>query len=310
MKTITFLLCAITWCTTVAQQDNYGITLGAHIPAQAENIPQGAKQFLLNKLGKIITDNGISDDVNNPRFILVPNVTVLSKNITPTAPPKIAYALEVTLYIGDGIGGNLFQSQSIMAKGVGTNELKAYTSAIKSINTSHPKIKKLINDGKNEILAYYDQQCDAIGKKAAALEASGQTTKALITILNIPEASNCFNQQNRKIASLYKKAINEDCSRKLNAAKALWAGNQDLGTANAIGELLASIEPRASCFSEVKSFYQKLSDRVMELSDRGWEYQLMELEVDKSEIEAARAIGVAFGTNQAQNVTYNTRGWF
>jgi len=142
------------------------------------------------------------------------------------------------------------------------------------------------------------------------LEASGQTTQALGTILNIPETSSCFTKQYPKISKLYKRAINEDCNRKLNAAKSLWAANQDLNTANEVGSILASIEPRSSCFSEVKTFYDQIGNRVAELYDRRWEYQLMELDIDKSEIEAARAIGVAYGTNQAQNITYNTKGWY
>lgn len=293
-----------------AQENNNGITLGGHIPQQAENLPSGAKRMLLNKLGKIITDNGISDNVKNPRFILVPNISVLSKNITPTAPPKIAYSLEVTFYVGDGIAGNLFESETIIAKGVGTNELKAYTSAIRNIKTANPNLIRLIKNSKEEILAYYDEECSTLSKEASSLEAQGKTGEALATITSIPEASTCHDKNNQKIKRLYKKAIDEDCIRKLNKAKAIWAANQELDAASIAGAILASIEPQSACFSQVKAVYANISKRVLELTNRSWEYQLMELEINKNVIEAARDIGVAYGTNQAQNVTYNTRGWY
>ncbi|MFK7811457.1 MAG: hypothetical protein AB8B59_03120 [Maribacter sp.] len=297
----------ITFCNA---QDNNSITLGAHIPEQAEKIPNGAKRLLINKLGKIITDNGISDNVKNSRFILVPNVSVLSKDITPTAPPKIALKLEVTLYVGDGVGGNLFESESIMAKGVGTNELKAYTNAISNIRTTNPKIEQLIAESKKEILSYYEEHCSEIGATANSLEAQGKTGEALFTITNIPVSTNCFKKNDQKIKTLYGKAINEDCKRKLNQASSIWAANQSLNAANEAGFLLASIDPRSNCFDDVKKLYEKIAVRVKDISDRGWEYQLKGLELEKDTIDAAREIGVAYGNNQAQNVTYNTRGWF
>ncbi len=290
-------------------QDNNSITLGAHIPDQVEAIPDGAKRLLLNKLGEIITDNGISDNVKNSRFILTPNVSVLSKNITPTAPPKIALTLAVTLYVGDGIGGNLFESQTLNVKGVGTNELKAYTNAIKNIKTRNPLIKSLITNSKSEILEYYEKHCNEVSSKAASLEAQGKTGEALFTITNIPVSTSCFKKNDQKIKSLYTKAINEECKRNLNTAKAIWSANQNLEAANKAGFLLSEIDPNSSCFSEVKELYNKIANRVRAISDRGWEIQLKELDLEKDAIDAAREIGVSYGNNQAQNVTYNTRGW-
>jgi len=291
-------------------QGNNSINLGAHIPKQAEEIPSGAKRLLLNKLGKIITDNGISDNVKNSRFILVPNVSVLTKNITPTAPPKIAISLEVTFYIGDGIGGNLFASETIMAKGVGTNELKAYTHAIKNIRTNNPLIRDLITSSKNEILTYYEEHCNTISSNASSLEAQGKVGEALFAITNIPASTKCFKKNDQKIRSLYTKAINEACHYNLNAARAIWVANQDLNAANEAGFLLASIDPRSSCFSEVRTLYNEIASRVKSISDRGWEYELKKIDLEKDSINAARDIGVAYGKSQAQNITYNTKGWF
>lgn len=294
----------------ILAQDNNKINLGAHIPQQVESIPAGAKRLLLNKLGKIITDNGISDDVSNSRFILVPNVSVLTKNITPTAPPKIAITLEITFYVGDGLAGNLFASETLTAKGVGTNELKAYTNAIGRIQTKSKALTGLIEKAKQEILDYYEMECQTVANRASSLEKQGRFKEALFTITNIPESTTCFSKHDQKITSLYKKAIDEDCVEKLNLAQAIWTSNQDFKAANEAGVLLASIRPQASCFSKVQQLYSKISARVKEVSDRGWELTLMEVDLTKTNIEAAREVGVAFGENQPQNVTYNTRGWF
>ena len=56
--------------------------------------------------------------------------------------------------------------------------------------------------------------------------------------------------------------------------------------------------------------FSKISSRVKDLSDRSWNYQLKVLDLKKRAINAARDIGVAYGRNQPQNITYNTRGWY
>lgn len=311
MKNIIYILLFIT-TTVVAQgtSNDNGISLGAYIPSQAEGIPASAKKMFVNKLGQIITKNGVSDNVYNSRFILVPNVTVLSKDITPTAPPKIALNLGVTLYIGDGVAGNLFESEYIELKGVGTNETKAYISALKRLSPKNAAIQDFISRGKQKIINYYNDNCNLIIKKAGSFEAQGQLEEAIEQLANVPEASTCFDKVKSKMSSLYKKYIDQDCKRKLAEAQSVWAANQDIDAANEAGAILATINPEANCFSQVKSLYSKISSRVKELSDRSWNYKLMVLDLNKRAINAARDVGVAYGKNQPQNVTYNTRGWY
>lgn len=311
MKNIIYILLFIS-TAVVAQSTstNNGILLGAYIPSQAEGIPASAKKMFVNKLGQIITKNGISDNVYNSRFILVPNVTVLSKDVTPTAPPKVALNLGVTLYIGDGVAGNLFESEYFELKGVGTNETKAYISALKRLSPKNTAVQDFIARGKQKIINYYNENCDLIVKKSGSLESQGQLEEALEQLANVPEASSCFDKIERKMSNLYQKVIDRDCKLKLAEAQAIWAANQNIDAANEAGAILASIDPEANCFSQVKSLFSKISSRVKDLSDRSWNYKLKVLDLNKRAIDAARDVGVAYGRNQPQNVTYNTRGWY
>ncbi len=287
-----------------------GISLAAYVPQQVEGVPASAKKMLLNRLTQIITKNGISNNIYNSRFVLAPNIAVISKDITPTAPPKTALNLNVTLYIGDGVSGTLFASQSIELKGVGTNENKAYISAIKRLSPKNPEIIEFVEKGKEKIIEYYNTNCSLIIKKASALEAQNQYEEALAVLANVPEASTCFNKVKSKITSLYKKSIDRDCKQRLAEASAIWAANQDINAANEAGEILSGVEPQGACYSQVKALYAKISARVKDLSDRGWKYQLKVLDLKKTAIKAARDVGVAYGKNQPKNVTYNVRGWY
>lgn len=312
MKKIICIALFFVATSLVAQEksSNDGISLAAYVPQQVEGIPASAKKMLLNRLTQIITKNGISENVYNSRFILAPNVAVLSKDITATAPPKTALNLNVTLYIGDGISGTLFASQSIELKGVGNNENKAYIAAIKRLSPKNPEILEFVAKGKEKIIEYYNNNCSLILKKAAALEAQNEFEEALVVLTNVPEASTCFNKVKSKIAILYKKSIDRDCKQKLAEASAIWSANQNIDAANEAGAILSTVEPQGACYGQVKSLYAKIAARVKDLSDRGWKYQLKVLDLKKTAIRAARDVGVAYGKNQPNNVTYSVRGWY
>ncbi|WP_417854940.1 hypothetical protein [Xanthomarina gelatinilytica] len=307
-KIITIVFCFVA-TISVAQDNNYDISLGAYIPTQAEGIPASAKSMLNNKLGQIITSNGISDDVRNSRFIITPNITVLSKDVIGSAPTKIALNLEMTLYIGDGIAGNLFSSESFQLKGVGTNETKAYMQAIKQLKPSNKKVEDFIANGKAKIIDYYNTNCNQIIAESKSLENLNKFDEALFLLVNVPVASDCFDNVKNKIPSLYQKAIDEDCLTKYGEAQAIWAANQDIDAANEAGSILASVSPQAACFKNVKSLFSKIEARVKDLQDRDWKIQLLEIDLQKSAIQAAKEVGVAYGKNQP-NTVYNIRGWY
>ncbi len=311
MKRLLYIIIFVA-TSMVAQEkkNNDGIALAAYVPQQIENVPSGARKMLLNRLTQVITKNGIGNNAYNARFVLTPNVEVLSKDITATAPPKIALNLNVTLYIGDGVTGDLFASESIELKGVGTNENKAYISAIKRLTPKNPNVLSFIEKGKGKIIEYYNNNCDLLIKKAASLESQNEFEEALIVLTNVPEVSTCLDKVKSKVESLYKKSIDRDCKQKLNEASAIWAANQDIDAANEAGALLSSVEPQGACYGQVKSLYAKIASGVKDLSDRSWKYQLKVLDLQRSAIKAARDVGVAYGKNQPKSVSYNVRGWY
>lgn len=309
MKKIITLVFSLMATVLVAQENNYDISLGAYIPNQVEGIPDNAKAMLINKLGQLITSNGISDDVTNSRFIITPNITVMSKDVIGSAPTKVALNLEMTLYIGDGIAGNLFASESFSLKSVGNNETKAYMQAIKQLKPSNKKLQDFINNGKAKIIDYYNTNCKQLLAESKVMENQNKYEDALSILVSVPISSDCFNDVKNKIESLYQKVIDNDCKIKLSEAQAIWTANQDINAANDAGSLLASIDPQAACFKDVQKLFSKIEARVNDLQDRDWKLKLQDFELRKSAIEAARAIGVAYGNNQP-NTVYNVRGWY
>lgn len=290
--------------------DTERLNVSVWIPEQ-DNLPEGAKRNLENKLMQIATNNGLSGDQAGSRFILTANMIVTSKDITPTAPPMEAYNIDVTFYIGDGLDGTKFASYTTSVKGVGRNETKALNSAFKNIKIDNSKYQSFISRGKKKIIEYYNTRCNFLIKEAQTLASQNRFEEAMYKLSGVPEVcKDCYDECLDAVAPMYQAHIDRDCKMKLNKANNIWAANQSVEAANAAGALLSTIEPNAVCFGEVKSLASKIASRVKGIDGREWKYILKDQAQTSEMIAAYRAIGVAYGNGQPESITYNVRGWW
>ncbi|WP_300569781.1 hypothetical protein [Flavobacterium sp.] len=304
------------FATVSIAQDNKSdelgkIALATYIPAQ-ESMSEQATNMLTNKLGQIISTNGIAKSSYNSRFIITANANVMTKDLLATAPPMTALTLDVTLYIGDGIDGKKFASKSLTLKGVGTNETKAYIDAMKNINQNDAGIQSFVTNGKNKIVEYYKANCSLIIKEAQLLEKQNRFDEAIFMLTSVPaECTDCYNKTMAIIPSMYKKMIDRDCKVKLMEANNLWNATQDYDTAMTVGGILSSIDPASACVGEAKALSAKVGKRVIEIDKREWNLNYeKEVGLQKDLIKAYRDVGVAYGNGQPKSVTYNVVGWW
>lgn len=290
------------------------IELTAFVGEQPEAMPGGAAAMLENKLGQVLSQNGLSSAAFNSRFIITPHITVLTKDLTATAPPMTALTLEVTLAIGDGFEGRKFATQSLTVKGVGTNENKAYIEAIKQINPSNPALQAFLATGKSKILDYYNTKCPTILQQAKALESQNKIGEALYMLTTVPDAAaDCYKKSMAAAEPLYKKQIEQDCKTRLMEAQTVWNANQNYEGAQQAGEILAGIDPLASCYGDVKALAAKIGKRVQEIDKREWQLTVdQEVGLERDRIKAMRDIGVAWGKGQpkTQTTNYIVKGWW
>ncbi|MBU3680643.1 MAG: hypothetical protein FGM16_01740 [Flavobacterium sp.] len=320
MKKLFLAICVLGMTLSSAAQNSVGksddgarIALTPYIPAQIEGLTPAVKASLSNKLSQIATANGLGGS-SNSRFIITTNVSVLTKDITPTAPPMHAYTLEVTLYIGDGLEGTLFSSQSVTLKGVGVNETKAYIAALNGLKTKDPVYQTFIEKGKNKIMEYFNSKCDFILKDAQTMAAQNKYEEAIMKLTSVPEVCKaCYDKAMDAVAPIYQKQIDRQCKQRLMEATTAWNAAQDLASAENAGGILSQIEPGASCYKEALALSSKIAQRVKELDQREWKFQMKQqqddVDIQKATIKAARDIGVAYGNNQP-DVVYKVYGWW
>jgi len=168
-----------------------------------QEIPQAAKNLLLTKMKQICTKNGLAGDSENPFFIMDAKIDVLSKELTPTAPPMHALNMQLSLSIKDALTGNVYSETSVELKGVGQNETKAYMAGLQAVNAGNAQFKAMVDKGKEKILEFYNSQCDFVISKATALQKQGNNKDATKVLKSVPSVcKECYDKSMTILATI------------------------------------------------------------------------------------------------------------
>lgn len=270
------------------------VALAAFVPDQAEGIPTSARQMLQNKMQQIAIQNGIGGAGSSPRFFIVPLVTVLSKEITATAPPMHAMNLEFTFYIVDAVSKSIFSQTTISAKAVGQTEDKAYIAALKNLNPKAGQFKGFVETGKTKIMEYYNSQCDVVMKGAQALAGQKKYEEALFNLLSVPDVCReCFDKCMDLSVEIYKQYANYKCTEYMSGAKAAWAAmNSDKAA-----EFLGKITPDMECYPQAVELTEQITQKMLADGANVWTFKMKQFDanVDKEKlmIEAGKEVAVA-----------------
>ena len=274
------------------------IALSIVLPEQANALPNGAETYLVNKLKQAATMNGLAAEEGYSRFFMTAVITPLTRDIVAGPPQQIAQNLEITLYIADAFDQKIFATTSVNAKGVGTNETKAYNDAVKHINPNSKQFKEFAETGKAKIIAYYEAQCDNIIKKAQSMAKQKNYEAAIYELTAIPDVCKCYDRALEATAEIYQQYIDYLCDVNLANARMAWAAEQNSEGAKKAGEYLAYIYPDAKCYKEGMDLYREIKGKV--LDDWKFEMKIYQdgVDLEKERIKAWRDVGVAYGNHQ------------
>src|SRR5690606_23897524 len=256
-KTIIFILSMVAFAgiknpASAQSSDNVGVfSIATYLDPIVEEKTTGATSVLENKLGQIVSANGMGNGFS--RFIITANVTVITKDVLGTAPTTYAYTLDLTLVIGDGIDGNVFARYPMTIKGVGNNETKALISALRTVDPKNKELQAFVSKAKEQIVNYYSSRCDLVIKQARMLENQNQFDEAIYSLMSIPEASSCYTKGLDVVNEIYNQKIERECKIKLQEAKNLRSANPAVEGANKVAAILNEIDPRATVYKEVAS---------------------------------------------------------
>ena len=294
---LTICIAALISATMFAAETEF-LPISVYAADNSENFPEGAKAMIENKLTQLLTRNGIAGLDYMGQFVLTVTTTPLDKDIIAGPPMKISEKMKMNLYIVDAYAKTIFSSTSFSVRGLGETENKCYLNAISRMPLQTPQIAQFIQEGKEKIIGYYDHEGEALIKKAQYLAKQKKYDEALFWVALIPQQSKHYDAALAAGQAIYQQYINNECNVNLAAARQAWAAHQNANGAEAAGEFLAKILPDAACYGDAMALYKEIKGKVLD----DWKFEMKQyqdgVDLEKQRIEAARAVGVAYGTHQ------------
>ncbi|MFW5758560.1 MAG: hypothetical protein ACOCYO_07760 [Bacteroidota bacterium] len=173
--------------------DKERIAINPKIPEDAEMQAQ-AKNLLLSRMNNIINLNGMAAQNEMSYFAMVPEISVLAEEITATSPPMHTVALLVSFSIVDNFSGNVFGETSMEVRGVDKSRERAYSQAFSSLNPRSGQFKVFMEKSKDQILGFYNTECDMVISTAQSLVQQDRKNEAIKLLESVPPVSGeCYD---------------------------------------------------------------------------------------------------------------------
>lgn len=245
-------------------------------------IPATAHRMLDSKLTQIVTKCGLASDSPIPRFVITADTQLIAKEVTATAPVMTVVEVATTVYVGDAETGQLFGTYAYApAKGVGTNETKAYLDALKKINVNDQGVIRFVEDSKVKILEFYNSQIDIIIAEAQTLMSSQKYDDAMTLLSTVPDVcKDAYAKAMTMITKIYQAKIDNEGQALYNEAYALWTTSKTADSALAVVELIAQINPLSAAavqgrnlVKDIENHHNGIEARRREIEARNWEFQ-------------------------------------
>ena len=289
---------AVVGLLPIRAQEDCAIPLMVFVPEQSEAIPFTAQSTLETRMRQMITLGGMEGGSDFAYFSLVANTIESSKEVLSGIRPLVTINVELELFVGNNFTGEKFTSTSIMLKGAGRNEAQAYNAAFQSINSQNKDVQQFLSMAKKKIKQYYDTQATAIVNQARAYAVRQEYEDALCLLASIPTCSARYGEVEKAILDIFQNYVDYDCAVKVQKARTIWAATQNPAGAAQAGAYLAAVNPASSCYGDAIALVDAIRLRVGDDWEFSKELQRDAVMLEKARIEAARAIGVAYGNNQ------------
>lgn len=295
------------------QEMEFGkITITPYVPTES-GLKGMAAKLLETKLKRIVTVGDAAGGFDR-RFVIVPELNVMSESTTASIPQKTSLKANFTFFIGDGVSGSLFGSTDMEVIGVGDNYESALCSAIRKISANDEKLQGLIIEGKQRIVKYYNNAAPVLIKEAEKYTANMDYETALSKLAVIPAICKDYDKAQKLIVQCGKKILEKNNAELLAAARAAWNASPDREGAKKASGYIAQITISSQTIEkEVNHLNNQMRQRLIRLDDKELELRQAQIASDENiRIEEIRASANVTSSvwNSLPNLVYSIFSWF
>ena len=254
-----FLIVCCNWQTFSQNKFNLPVA----VILADDSVPAEAGNVLTTKLKSILTKNGYMASDGVQRFVLTAKISIGTKDILPTNPPRISQKMDVTFFIGDVIDNRIYESCTVEAKGIGVNENKAFISSFQSISSQNKELAEMLTVARTSISEYYRNTYKMVLKKADALVRNKEYDAAIYELTSIPEVDATITAEcQNAVIAVYQQKIDDEARPLLREAKSIWMAEKNHDAGKKASELLARISPMSSVVGEADALLGEIDKKL------------------------------------------------
>ncbi len=271
---------------------------------QTDDVPDEALTHLANRLNSIMTSDGAVTGASDTRFFIAGRFSHIMDEILPGPPKQYAVHSELTIYVGDAESETLYGSCRFDLRGVGNSKQRALINALRPLNENNPKLKKLLQQASDKVLAYYDTNSSQILTKARKAAAVQNYEEAMYYAFSIPECCKSYGKAVSDGLEYYQKYIDINGRKLFEHARAYWIAQPNAEGASKAIPILLQIPVGSSVYPEAEKLVGEMSSVVKD--DKQFEQRKKyqdSVDMKKMEITSAKEIGVAWGRGQQPKTT-------
>lgn len=283
LKAILFILfCAFSPFNSEAQTSDSSntllgrITIGVSNPKVSDEVGKVQDDKIKSRILKAVNKSSLSAVNTNAEFSIHSSLELYDEQTMDGLRSRTVVNLELALNIQQRGTQKVFSSFTKKLNGIGSDKKRAINNALKKVSFDESAFQRFINDGKQEIVNYYTNNCSSIIQKIQAAYDNSNFKKAIILSAAIPsEIEGCFAKAQEIREKAYIGYRNTFCKELLLLAKsAMTQNNFQLA-----GRYLSHVDPKSSCYKEAGTLLNQLHTEYNVQVQQQQEYNLEVLQI-------------------------------
>lgn len=244
-------------------------------------LPADAGNTLRQRLVQLVTQNGFGS--LSGEFVLTPNVLVIDKQATATAPAQFIVDLELSLFVIALQEQTVIDETSVSLRGIGRTEAKAWIAAINQLKPRTPALRNFMERTRGRIVDYYAQRTPVLIAKAQSLADRECYEEAIAVLDAIPECVPEYVSVARLKVDVATQLLDRVAQTAIQRARVEMAkGNH----AEAMDALLA-VNPASTLAGEAYGMIDTIVRRMSEAERAAREAELARLEREREDAQRA-----------------------
>lgn len=253
-----------------------------------ETIDESSQRMLNTRMGSVLSRGGLAGVGVVTPFAILPRVAVVDdRTVEIGVEPRVVARIELAFSVVHLRSRSRLHEWSGTFTGTGRTRSAAVRSALAELASDDPRLAAFAQETRTRIVSYYERNCTAIRRQAAALAQAGSLEEAHAELLAVPgDAGTCQRAAATDAERLAERVAVQSCERSLREARAEMAA----GNLSEAAEMAGGVEGGTTCGRQADALLGEIDERARAREDRSLQLRLGTIRRERVSSNASRSL--------------------